>query len=75
MLDVPADNKDFLEQSELDILVPQDTEVNIEDLFAGRFEQHGPVNSPSAFGYEQRSLLYFGEILKRYLRLYCLTHS
>ena len=52
-----ATTNDFIENSKLDILVPQATEIDIEEVFANT-DEHAQADITSRI--EQRSLLYFG---------------
>ena len=51
-----ADN-DFMESFDLEVLVPQATEIDIEEVFANG---NGSLQANAASLIEQRSLLYFG---------------
>lgn len=64
-----------MDDSKLYVIVPQDTKVAIEDLSAQEDEQTGNAGSISAFGIEQRSLLYFGRCSHIQVRLRHLTHK
>ena len=50
--------RDFVANSKLDVLVPQATELDFEELFASDEGQDGNISLSSI---ERRSLLYFGE--------------
>lgn len=50
--------KDFVANSKLDVLLPQATELDFEELFASDEGRDGILSLSSI---ERRSLLYFGE--------------
>ena len=52
--------KDFIASSKFDVLVPQVTELDFEELFVNNAGQDGAISISSI---ERRSILYFGERL------------
>ncbi|KAL2043549.1 hypothetical protein N7G274_003856 [Stereocaulon virgatum] len=59
-------SKDFIQNSKLDVLIPQATEIDIEEAFANN-DEHAQADIISLI--EQRALLYFDESLPVYIAL------
>lgn len=63
--------KDFIASSKFDVLVPQATELDFEELFVNYEGRDGPSSISSI---ERRSLLYFGKCPRHEAKLHHLTH-
>ena len=57
------DIKNFLDSSELNVIIPQNTEACVEDLFAEHDLKETKTRSKSSLGVGERSMLHFGSSL------------
>ncbi|KAL9128388.1 MAG: hypothetical protein Q9217_002912 [Psora testacea] len=63
------DDELFVRASELFVLVPTGTELDIKEVFAGLDQHHDESKAISLRSFPQRSLLYFDELLPLYIVL------
>ncbi len=57
------ETKAFIDSSELNVIIPQNTQAVVEDLFAENELEDPKAKTRSSLGVGERSLLHFGSSL------------